>query len=267
MTPPETITSLQNARIKAIRALAERGERAAAGRFVAEGVANFDSARRAGWTPVSVVHQADGLDPSEAELLTWASSAGADLLPATPAVLVKLTGRTNPPRLLGVFPRRSEPLPAKAEVRPDALWLALEGVRDPGNLGTIVRTADAFGVAGVILVGACVDPTAPVAVQAAMGSLFQVRLTVATDAGFADWLTAWQGAVVGTHLAAAHDIRQLKPSGPVLLLMGSEGAGLSQQLMARCTILTRIPQRAEVDSLNLAIATGIALYALRAARL
>jgi TrmH family RNA methyltransferase len=140
-------------------------------------------------------------------------------------------------------------------------WVALQAVRDPGNLGTIVRTADAAGCGGVILVGDCCDPYSVEAVRATMGSIFAVPLFQASAPEFIAWRSKWPGSVVGTLLTATTDYRRADYRRPTLILMGNEQAGLPPELAAVCDVNVKIPMRGRADSLNLAVATGIMIYA------
>jgi TrmH family RNA methyltransferase len=165
--------------------------------------------------------------------------------------------------MLGVFEQRWAAEPVPVSVGGSATWLALEAVRDPGNLGTIVRTVDAAGGSGVILIGNCVDPFAREAVRASMGSIFNVALVrMSTERALA-LAAAWKGDVVGAQLAAREDFRNTRYRAPALLVMGSEGPGLSPELAAACSRHVRIPMAGRLDSLNLAVATGLMLYELR----
>jgi TrmH family RNA methyltransferase len=139
--------------------------------------------------------------------------------------------------------------------------VALESVRDPGNLGSIVRTADAAGAGGVILVGETCDPYSVEAVRATMGSIFATPLYRATVDEFIAWRARWPGSVVGTLLTAACDYRAADYGRPCLILMGPEQAGLSPALATICDLNVKIPMRGRADSLNLAVATGIMIYA------
>jgi TrmH family RNA methyltransferase len=147
------------------------------------------------------------------------------------------------------------------------VWIGLEAVRDPGNLGTIVRTADAAGAGGIVLIGACVDPYSHEAVRATMGSIFNVPLVRASAQDGLAWAQRWRGDIVGAHLAATDDFRSVTYRQPTLLLMGSEGPGLSPELSAACTQRVRIPMAGRIDSLNLAVATALVLYEIRRERL
>src|SRR5262245_5075007 len=262
------ITSLQNERVKMIRSLHMRKARRETGLFVAEGASLLVTVRDAGWKPRVLAFLAGSAAGGVArELVGWAEDAGAECLEVSQAVLSKLAGKENPQVMLGVFEQAWAPLPAPAMVAGDALWVGLEGVRDPGNLGTIVRTADAAGASGVLLIGACVDPYSWEAVRATMGSIFNVPLArVALQDGL-PWVQRWSGDIVGAHLQASQDFRSLAYRQPMLLLMGSEGPGLSSELSAACTRLVRIPMAGHIDSLNLAIATALLLYEIRRERL
>jgi TrmH family RNA methyltransferase len=263
-----TITSLQNERVKLIRSLEMRKVRRETGLFVAEGASVLVTARDAGWKPRMLVHLAGSADAGIArELVGWAERSGAELLEVSQAVLGKLAAKENPQTMLGVFEQRWAHPPTPDAARSHALWLALEAVRDPGNLGTIIRTADAVGASGVILIGNSADPYSRDAVRATMGSIFDVPL-VRTSAEEALALTRdWPGDVVGTALSATEDFRATPYRAPTLLLMGSEGPGLSAELTEACTRLVKIPMVGRLDSLNLAIATGLMLYEIAKDRL
>ena len=137
----------------------------------------------------------------------------------------------------------------------------LDRVRDPGNLGTIIRTSDCAGVEGIILVGDTTDPFSLEASRASMGSIFNVPLVRMTEPEFIEWRKTWDGLVVGTHLQGATDFRSVDfRSRPVLLMMGNEQQGLPDTLAAECDELVLIPMAGSADSLNLAVATGIMLF-------
>jgi TrmH family RNA methyltransferase len=269
--PPEAarsgaraITSLQNERVKTIRSLHMRKARRETGLFVAEGASLLVTARDAGWKPRILVHLAGSATAGLAcELVEWAAGAGAECLEVSQPVLAKLAAKDNPQTMLGVFEQRWVPLPPPATVARDAVWVGLESVRDPGNLGTIVRTADAAGASGVLLIGPCVDPYSQEAVRATMGSVFNVPLARVGLQDGLPWVQRWPGDIVGAHLRGSEDFRSAAYRRPTLLLMGSEGPGLSQELAAACTRLVRIPMAGRIDSLNLAVATALLLYEMR----
>jgi TrmH family RNA methyltransferase len=189
-----------------------------------------------------------------------ARDAGGEVIEVTREVLEKVSKRENPQTVVAVFEHRFAVLD---DLRPDAapVWVALEAVRDPGNLGTIIRTADAAGCGGVILVGECVDPFSVEAVRATMGSVFAVPIVRATREAFLAWRAGWPGSVVGTLLSAETDHRAAAYRTPALILMGNEQQGLTPELAAACDVNVKIPMRGRADSLNLSVATGIMIYA------
>jgi TrmH family RNA methyltransferase len=262
------ITSLQNERIKAIRALDLRKTRKETGLFVAEGASILVSARDQGILPVTLVVGPDGeATPIARGLIASAERAGCEILEVSAAVLEKLAARDNPQNLIGVFEQRHATLPTAADLQARALWIALEGVRDPGNLGTTVRTADAVGAAGIILAGQTCDPFAREAVRATMGSIFAVPIARTDEAGLRGLMARWPGQTIGTHLDGAIDFRASRLDGPTLLVMGSEGPGLTAATAAACRVLVKIPMAGRLDSLNLAIATALVAYHLKSAEL
>ena len=273
--PPEArrgqvraITSLQNERVKLIRALEMRKARRETGLFVAEGASLLVTARDAGWAPKILAFLAGSVETGvNRALLAWAEAAGAECLAVSEAVLAKLAAKDNPQTMLAVFEQRWASAPDPSTVGKDATWLALEAVRDPGNLGTIIRTLDAVGAGGVILVGNCVDPYSRDAVRATMGSIFNMPVVRMVPDRFLAWAATWSGDIVGTQLAAREDFRKVPYRAPTLLLMGSEGPGLSPGLASACSRLVRIPMAGRLDSLNLAVATALVLYEMRRERL
>ncbi len=237
------IYSTQNPAIKIVRSLAEKKYRQETGLFVAEGNKVLDRARALGWTPEMLV--------SIAPAAPWGD---ARLLEVTPEIMASLSTQKNPSPVLGVFRQRwSE------HVEPQGLWLALEDMRDPGNLGTIIRTADAAGARGIILAGRTCDPWGSACVRATMGSIFATPLVTRSTAELGKLCKSWPGESIGTHVQGTEDYR--RPYGePTLIVMGSEGSGLSDAVAQACSALVRIPMRDGPDSLNIAVATGLMLF-------
>jgi len=258
------ITSLQNPTIKAVGALEMRKVRRETGLFVAEGASVLVTARDHGWRPKTLLYQPEAAEGEiHRQLVKWALQSGAEILEVSEAVLAKVASKENPQSMLAVFQQAWHTLPEPREVKPDAVWVALEEIRDPGNLGTIIRTADAVGAGGIILIGTSCDPYSREAVRASMGSIFAVPLAKIDRDGFLSWRQTWPGEVVGTHLAATEDFRAVSYRGPTLLVMGSEGPGLSDALTRACDRLVKIPMAGKLDSLNLAVATALTLYQIR----
>lgn len=261
---PRAITSLQNPTVKAVRALEMRKVRRETGLFVAEGASVLVTAREHGWRPQTLLYRPDAAEGDiHRQLVSWAKQSGAEMLEVSEAVLGKLASKDNPQSMLAVFQQAWQANPDAGKLTPDAVWVGLEEIRDPGNLGTIIRTADAVGAAGIMLIGTCCDPYSREAVRASMGSIFAVPLVRIERETFLNWRKTWPGEAVGTHLAATEDFRAVRYRGPTLLVMGSEGPGLSDALAAACDRLVKIPMAGKLDSLNLAVATALTLYQIR----
>ena len=252
------ITSLTNETVKSVRALHLRKAREESGLFLAEGLKIVAEAVDLGFTPRILLHSAEAAGHP---LLRRVAAGAMEVIEVSPAVLAKISRRDNPQTVLGVFEQRFMPLgdidPASAKC-----WVGLQAVRDPGNLGTIIRTADAAGCGGVILIGDCCDPYSVEAVRATMGSIFAVPIAKASVEEFLAWRAAWPGVVVGATLTATVDFRAADYADPTLILMGNEQAGLPPDLVAACDVAVKIPMRGRADSLNLAVATGVMIYAV-----
>ena len=261
MTDTRAITSLTNPTVKAARALHMRKERDQTGLFLAEGLKIVTEAVELGQAPRILMYGRDAADhPVFKRALAATQAGGGDAIEVSREVLEKVAKRDNPQAVLGVFEQRFTPL-SQLQPRSANCWVALEQVRDPGNLGTIVRTADAAGCGGVILVGECCDPFSVEAVRATMGSIFAVKITRATAAEFLAFRDEWPGSVAGTLLTATTDYRAADYARPALVLMGNEQQGLTPELASACDVTVKIPMRGRADSLNLAVATGIMIYA------
>lgn len=265
---PRPVTSLTNETVKAIRALEMRKERRDTGLFVAEGAAILITARDHGFLPETLVMLAGATrDGIAAGLVTSALAGGTDVIEATTQVMTKLAAKDNPQTLLATFRQRWAALPTPTAAKPTDTWVLLEEVRDPGNLGTIIRTADAVGAAGIVLAGTCCDPWSRECVRASMGSIFAVPLARGSREEAIALARSWRGDVVATHLDATHDFRHVDYRGPVMLVMGGEGPGLTDELAAVATRRVKIPMAGKLDSLNLAVATALALYQIRGPQL
>jgi RNA methyltransferase, TrmH family len=262
------ISSLTNDSVKLIKSLEMRKTRKETGLFVAEGASILITAAEHGHHPETLVVRAgSAMDGAPRGLMNAALDRGTEVLEVTPAILEKLSAKDNPQTMLGVFKHIWVEPPAPKDIGAEAVWLALEEVRDPGNLGTIVRTAEAAAVAGIILAGTCCDPWSRECVRATMGSIFAVPLVRMEIDAFRGLLAAWPGETVGTHLAASEDFRRVRYRAPTLLVMGGEGPGLSEATAQACARRVRIPMAGRLDSLNLAIAAALVLYQIQALRL
>ncbi|MGO4832820.1 TrmH family RNA methyltransferase [Rhizobiaceae sp. 2RAB30] len=258
------VTSLSNPLVKDIKALALKKFRDQQNAFLAEGLKLVIDALDLGWTIRTLVFAKSGRGNAAVEKVAARTvAAGGLVLEVSEKVLSAITRRDNPQMVVGVFSQRYVPL---KDVRPSGqdVWVALDRIRDPGNLGTVIRTADAVGAKGVILVGETTDPFSIETVRATMGSVFAVPVARANAEAFLQWRKGFAGLVAGTHLKGAVDYRTVDYSGrPVLLLMGNEQQGLPDTLAEACDRLVRIPQAGRADSLNLAVATGVMLFEVR----
>ncbi|MEI9414704.1 RNA methyltransferase [Mesorhizobium sp. Cs1299R1N1] len=258
------VTSLANPLVKDIKALALKKFRDQQNAFMAEGLKLVIDALDLGWQIRTLVFAKAGRGNAAVEKVAARTvAAGGTVLEVSEKVLVAITRRDNPQMVVGVF---SQKFLALKDIRADNgdVWVALDRVRDPGNLGTVIRTVDAVGAKGVILVGDTTDPFSVETVRATMGSIFAVPVAKATTEAFLAWRGGFSGLVAGTHLKGAVDYRSVDFSrGPVLLMMGNEQQGLPESLAASCDRLLRIPQAGRADSLNLAVATGIMLFEIR----
>lgn len=254
------IASRHNPAVRQVRALTHKRARDQTGLFLVEGIRLVAQALAVG-APVQELIIAPELLTSEfaRELVVRSQATGIPCLDVSPDAFMSLSVREHAQGLAAVVRQRwarlAEILPAQ-----DARWVALWEPQDPGNLGTILRTSDAVGAAGVILLGASTDPHDPTAVRASMGAIFSQRLVRATFAEFMRWASERGCAVVGAAGVGAIDYRAYRYAAPFALLMGSEQHGLTSEQQAACTAVVRIPMVGESDSLNLAVATSVILY-------
>jgi len=258
------VTSLANPIVKDIKALALKKFRDQQSAFMAEGLKLVIDALDLGWTIDTLVFaKAAKGNPAVEKAAVRTVATGGLVLEVTEKVLAAITRRDNPQMVVGVFRQRWTAL---KDVRPGNgdVWVALDRVRDPGNLGTVIRTVDAVGAKGVILVGETTDPFSIETVRATMGSIFAVPVAKASEQDFLSWRKGFPGLVAGTHLKGAVDYRTVPYAGkPVVLMMGNEQQGLPDSLAAACDKLVLIPQAGRADSLNLAVATGVMLFEIR----
>ena len=254
------ISSLTNAKVKQIRRLRSRHERERTGTFYVEGIRIVAQAVQSG-APIEMGVISAELLSSEYgwELVASLQVAGVPIVELSPAAFASISFKENLQGIGAVVRPRLESL---EDIRPalSEVWVALDAVGNPGNLGAILRTCDAVGCAGVIMLGDTTDPYHPAALRASMGAIFAQRLVRATFADFVRWKCEGGYTVVGASVTAAHEYRQIAYPSPLVLLMGSERRGLSAEQQAACDVLVRIPMVGTADSLNLAVATSVVLY-------
>lgn len=258
------ITSLANPIIKDIKGLAQKKNRDGSNRFIAEGLKLVVDAIDRGWDIETLIYAKTVADKPLIQKKAAQVVANSGLvLEVSEKVLTSITRKDNPQAVVGVFTQKFTPI-EDLKPQPNETYVALDRVRDPGNLGTIIRTADAAGISGIILVGATTDPFSIEAVRATMGSVFSLPISRVSIDEFVSWKDQQDINVIGSHLKGSKDFRAIDyKSKPCVLLMGNEQAGLPDELSSNCDALARIPQVGDADSLNLAIATGLMIYEAR----
>jgi RNA methyltransferase, TrmH family len=261
----EKISSAANPLVKRMRLLADRRHRRREGAFVVEGGQPVWRAIEAGWEIEVLVVAPELIGGPAAKMVAEQEARGTRVAHLSRELFERLSDRDGPAGLAAIV-RGSAAGLETLTVRPESLFVALHEIGNPGNLGTVVRTADAVGASGVVLVGDTTDPLGPAAVKASMGSIFAVDVVHAPDL---DAFFAWAGRLGVRVLAtsgraeAAHWDTDTDYSTPAVVLMGSEGAGLPEATLGRADLWVRIPMTGTAESLNLAVATGVLLYEAR----
>lgn len=262
---PRTVTAFSNPTIRRLRALDDRKGRRAEGLFLAEGLRMAGEALDAGHVPAVVALTADAAaHPIGARVAAACEAAGGEALIVPRELLAKVTAKDNPAGCASAFRLWPTGL-GQLDPRSAPLWLAAEGLRDPGNLGTMLRTCDAVGAGGLILLGQAADPFGVEAVRASMGAIFTVATAQASFEAFLGWARAGGAQVVAAVLASdAQDYRGVAYRAPVIALMGNEQSGLTPAQAAAADLRVILPMRGRADSLNVAVAAGVLLYEMRA---
>jgi TrmH family RNA methyltransferase len=255
------ITAFSNPLVKQVRALRDKKHRRREGRFLAEGLRILTEAREAGRLPVILFHAAGADHPLLRSLAAEVEAAGGEVIETIPDILQKLSGKDNAQTVLGVYEAFDTALES-IDRSASPIWLVAQALRDPGNLGTMLRTGDAVGAGGLILVDDCVDPFSVEAVRASMGAIFTQRIAVASWGHFLAWLRNGPGQLVGTSLKAELDYQEPVYERPAFLLVGNEAQGLPAAYEAECDLLVKIPMAGMADSLNAAVACAVMAYEL-----
>jgi TrmH family RNA methyltransferase len=253
-----TISSVSNPRIKFVRSLRRRATREESGQFFVEGIRAVAEAIQLGVGVETVIIASNLLTSKLAHDLVRQVPRSARL-EVTADVFRSLSVQENPQGLGAVVHQHWTDLDS-VQAEMSLCWMALESVRYPGNLGTVLRTSEAVGGAGVILLGQATDPYDPLCVRASMGAIFSQRVVRADLGTLLTWKRRSGGFVVGTSPSAETDYQAVIYPSPLVLLMGSEQHGLSADLVAACDCLVRIPMVGRCDSLNLAVSASTVLY-------
>lgn len=261
MVEPSIITSRQNPRIVAARRLGDRKHRQQQGRFLVEGVKLLRSALQAGAQPVEAFYCAEHLAAPASVVLETLLAAGAEPVAVSPAVMQSLAEREQDEGLLATFRLFEQPLTGDW-LASGGLVVVLDRLQDPGNVGTLLRTADAVGAAAAVLLEPCVDPFDPKVVRGSMGSLFNVPPVRTGDvrALFAE-LRRHGWRAVGADAHRGIDWGEGLWTGNVALILGNEAHGLSADVRTHVEAWARLPIAGRAESLNVAVAGGILMYA------
>lgn len=256
----EHISSTANETVKLLRSLDRKRERVETGLFLAEGARHAEEALANGWAPAYAFAAQSALErPQTRELLLRMKGAGARVLTGTEKILVTLSRKDNPQTVITAFRQRAIAL---ADLPSDGArrWLALYEVRDPGNLGTVIRTADAAGCDGVILIGQTCDPYSVEAVRASMGSMFAMPFVSTGFEAFNAWRTGAGARMIAASMRGTRAHDKATYGERSVILMGNEQSGLPVEIEDACDELVRIPMMGKADSLNLAIAASVMTY-------
>ncbi|WP_076069244.1 TrmH family RNA methyltransferase [Sphingomonas montana] len=260
---PRTITAFSNPLIKRVRSLREKKGRRLERLFLAEGLRILTEAREMGRVPNWVFYAPEGAaHPLVDALIAAVEGAGGEAIQTDRDILSKLSGKDNPQAILGVFDEPATDLTLVDRTSAD-LWIVAQALRDPGNIGTILRTGDAVGAGGLILIDDCADPFSVEAVRASMGAIFTQTLATARWPAFLEWLRGSPGQLVATALDEAVDYQEPRYARPCFLLVGNESQGLPADYAAAADLRVKIPMLGKADSLNAAVATAVAAYEIR----
>ena len=253
---PVAQVTTRNARFQQWHALlGNRTKRNRAGEFLVQGVRPITIAVERGW-PLRAVLYASGR-----RLSSWAEKVldgtGAERVAMAPGLLAELAGKDDA-ELVAVAALPPDDL---ARIAPDGPVVVFDRPSDPGNIGTVVRSADAFGAAGVIVTGHAADAYDPKAVRASTGSLFAVPVVRVSSPGeVAGWARRADIRIIGTDETGTHDVARHDLGGAALIVIGNETRGMSAAWLAACDEVVRIPIGGAASSLNAAAAATVVLY-------
>ena len=261
---PRQVTAFSNTTVKRLRSLRDKKHRRSEGLFLAEGLRIIAEARDSGRLPEIVAFSAEGAKHQlAAEIIAATEAAGGEAIETSPDILSKMSGKDNPQMLLGAF-RQPDTSIDRIDRGSAPLWICAQALRDPGNIGTILRTGDAVGAGGLILIDDCADPFSVEAVRASMGAVFTQQVAAARWPDFVQWLRSGLGQLVGTSLNTSNDYLEVAYEKPCFLLIGNEQQGLPASYEAECDTLVKIPMAGRADSLNAAVAAAVMAFAVEA---
>jgi TrmH family RNA methyltransferase len=258
-----TITSHSNPRVKQARALRQRKQRDETSLFLVEGLFHIGEALAAHAAIDAIFYAPDLIDSDFArQLIERVMAEGITCYATTAEVFESLAEKENPQGVIAVVQQRRAQL---ADLTPQNFpWgVAIVSPQDPGNVGTILRTIDAVGASGLILLDSSVDPYHPTAVRASLGSIFWCPIVSTSFSEWSQWAKQHSYRIYGTSSKGSVDYKEVTAyEQPLFILLGSEREGLSPEQVAVCDQLVRLPMRGHASSLNLAVAAGVVLYAV-----
>jgi RNA methyltransferase, TrmH family len=261
---PELITSLSNPSIKQARALRQKKARDESGLFLVEGILHVGEAAEAGWDFESLLVAPERLKSEFGrQLVEKLTHNGTRCQFVSESVFDSFAGKENPQGIAALVRQKNRSL-EEFSAQTFRFGAGVVSPQDPGNVGTILRTLDAVGADGLFLLEGGADPYHPSAVRASMGTLFWKPFVQTSFPEFLLWAKQGNYRLIGTSARGSPDYREVKlDERPALVLLGSEQKGLAPEHMAACDELVSLPMRGRASSLNLAVAAGIILYALK----
>jgi len=249
------ITSTSNPWIKQVRALRQKKARRESGLFLVEGIHHVGEVVEAGWDVESVLYAPDTLTSSFAHDLM--STFAPKPQPVTPQVMKSIADKDNPQGIIAVVHQKRMRI---SDLGSSDNAVALVSAKDPGNVGTILRTMDAVGIDTLFLLEESVELYHPTVVRASMGTLFWKNIVQASFDEFLFWARNGKYHLIGTSAHTDVSYHRHAPVTPWVLVLGNEQKGLSANHLDVCDVTISIPMQGRVSSLNLSVAAGILLY-------
>ncbi|MDC0887135.1 RNA methyltransferase [Altererythrobacter sp.] len=254
------ITGFSNPTVKSLRSLRDKKHRKREGKFLAEGLRLLTDARESGRVPETLVMaEGRGPHPLLAALERDVIASGGEVIETSDDILAKITGKSNPQAVAGVFTEWDTGLD-RIDRSSAPIWLVAQALRDPGNLGTMLRTGDAVGAGGLILIDDCADPFSVEAVRASMGAIFTQQVVQSRWEPFIAWQHEGPGQLVAASLRDAVPYRSAPYQAPCLIMVGNESQGLPEEYEAACDLRVTMPMLGKADSLNAAVAGAVLAY-------
>ena len=258
--PPLTITSLQNPRVKQAVRLRDKRDRIREWLMPVEGRDELLLALESGANPRTVFHCPALTNAADRDATLRAVTArGAEVIEVSEPVFAKMAYREHPDGWLAIFPRPDRTLPG-LQLPPAPLLVVAEAVEKPGNLGALLRTADAAGVDAVLVCDPVTDVTNPNVIRASRGTVFTVPVVEAPAGDALRWMKERRIRLVAATPGAATDYTAADLRGALAIAVGAEDSGLSAAWMDAAAVRVRIPMRGRVNSLNVATAAALVIY-------